>query len=351
MKNLFKHFTVWLPIICFVCITSCAGTALAAPTHNAKASAAAFYSGKTLNIIVPYGAGGGYDKWARLLSPYMKKYLGVAKVSVLNQPGGGGLVGTDKAYTSPPNGLYIADTNAAGDVFSQMAKAPGVKFDVKKFNWIGRPDNDPHIMAVHTNGPYKSFDDLVHAGTHGHKLNAFATGAGSSDYNAALITLNAFNLDFQMVAAFSGSSAEKATFLSGNGDTLSLSASDVAMISADARPVILITNKPFNKLPNVPTVIQMAKKYKVSARNIKALHALADVMELGHAFFAPPGVPANRLAALRVAFHKCLEDPGFRASATKARLYLGYAPPQALEAMVARAVASKALFTPLLKTR
>ncbi|MCL6637559.1 MAG: hypothetical protein K6T26_06405 [Alicyclobacillus sp.] len=314
---------------------------------SASTSAAAeFYKGKTLTVIVPYGPGGGYDQWARLLAPYLQKYLGVAKVDVQNVTGGAGLVGTNQIYSAKPDGLTIGDTNAGGDVFDQISKAPGTNFDVSKFSWIGRPDDDPHIIAVHPNGQYQSFADLLKAKQ---PVKALATGKGSSDYNSAVITFNAFNIPFQMVAAFSGSKDEKAAFLRGNGDTCSLSASDIKQISDKAKVVVLQSTRAFDKLPGVPTIIDVAKQAGLSQDKIAGLTAMANVMDMGHAFFAPPGVPADRLAALREAFQKSLQDPSFQAEATKAGLYLGYASGQDLEQMTKDALSNQSLLQPLLK--
>ena len=356
MRNSAKRFTAALAVVSLVLLGGCGSTTSNVPTGNtgnagnSQTSAASFYKGKTLSIIVPYGPGGGYDQWPRVLSPYIQKYLGVDKVEVINDPGGGGLVGTNKIYAAQPDGLTIGDTNAAGDVFSQLAKDQGVNFDVSKFNWVGRPDDDPHIIAVHANGPYQSFADLLKAGAKGVTLKALATGAGSSDYNAAVITYNAFRAPFQMVAAFSGSSDEKAAFLSGNGDTMSVSSSDIAQIAGQAKTVVLISDKPFAKLPNVPTVIDLAKQQNLPDSNMKGLQAMVGVMDLGHAFFAPPGVPADRLAALRDAFQKALADPACIAAAQKANLYLGYASADDLKQMTDTALSNASLFEPLLKT-
>ncbi|MCL6598147.1 MAG: hypothetical protein K6T81_05340 [Alicyclobacillus macrosporangiidus] len=305
-----------------------------------------FYKGKTLQIIVPYSPGGGYDQWARLIAPYMQKYLGTSKVEVVNVDGGGGLVGTNQIYAAKPDGLTIGDTNAGGDVFDQIAGAPGMQFDVSKFNWIGRPDDDPHIIAVHPEGPYKTFEDLEHAKE---TVKALATGKGSSDYNSAVITFNAFHIPHTMVAAFSGSKDEKAAFLRGNGDTCSLSASDVKQIADKSKVVVLQSTRPFDKLPGVPTVIDLAKQAGLSQDKIDGLTAMANVMDMGHAFFAPPGVPADRLAALREAFQKSLQDPAFQAEATKAGLYLGYASGDDLEKMTQDALSNATLLKPLLK--
>ncbi|WP_030900218.1 Bug family tripartite tricarboxylate transporter substrate binding protein [Streptomyces sp. NRRL F-5126] len=306
-----------------------------------------FYSGKTLTIEVPYGPGGGYDQWARVIAPYMQKYTGAGSVKIVNTPGGGGLVGTQAIYHAPADGLTIGDTNAGGDVFDQIDHASGFNLDMRKVNWIGRPDDDPHIIATHTSGPYKTFDKLVGSKS---KVSALATGKGSSDYNAAVIIYNAFKVPFKMVAAFSGSSAEKAAFTSGEGTSASLSSSDIASIPNSATSVVVVSATPFSKLPKVPTVIQEAKKHGVSGNTLQALNALTDVMDLGHSFFAPPGVPSARLKALRTAFKKSMDDTAFQKAAKKAGLYQGYESSSDLSAAVSKALSKGSLFDGLLKT-
>lgn len=331
-----------------VCFAAALGLGVMA---SAQASTS-FYHGKTLTIIVPYGPGGGYDTWARLVGPYMKKYLGASNVVVKNRHGGGGLIGTNAIYKSKADGLTIGDTNAAGDVFAQLANAPGLKANVKKISWIGRPDDDPHIIAVHRDAPYKSFDDLIALKGTGKSISALATGKGSSDYNSAVITYNVFGIPFHMVAAFSGSHAEKATFVSGGGDTISVSASDIAELGKDKSRVIALTAaRPFSKLPDVPTVIQEADKHNLSKDKKDVLSIMTNVMEMGHAFIAPPGVPSERVAALREAFEKTLHNKGFLEKAEKAGLYAGYESGAKLEDSVDMAFRHESELEPYLKTQ
>ncbi|WAH35610.1 Bug family tripartite tricarboxylate transporter substrate binding protein [Alicyclobacillus dauci] len=311
-------------------------------------SAADFFKGKTMQLIVPYGPGGGYDQWARLIAPYLQKNLGLKQVQVVNAPGGGGLVGTNQIYAAKPDGLTIGDTNAGGDVFDQMVGANGMTFDVTKMTWLARPDDDPHVIAVHPTGQYKSFADLEKAKQ---PIKGLATGKGSSDYNAAVITYNAFHIPFNMVAAFSGSSDEKAAFLRGDGDTTSLSASDVAQAGDKAKVVVLQSDQPFDKLPNVPTVVDLAQQAGLSQDTVNALKAMTNIMDLGHAFIAPPGIPADRVQAIEDAMQKSLQDPAFVASAQKAHLYIGYLPGSQLTQMVQQAMSNTALVKPLLNDK
>jgi tripartite-type tricarboxylate transporter receptor subunit TctC len=317
-----------------------------AGTASGSGGASSFYQGQTLTLVVPYSPGGGYDQWARVLAPYLQKYLGVSEVKIQNMPGGGGLIGTNQVYAARPDGLTIGDTNAGGDVFDQMDNADGYQADVTKMGWIGRPDDDPHVIATR-DADHRSFDGIVNGNR---QIKALATGKGSSDYNSAVIIYNAFHVPFQMVAAFSGSSDEKAAFLSGEGATASLSASDIAAIKGKASPVVVVSQQTFNKLPNTPTVIDEAKKHNLSADTVKALTALSDVMDLGHAFFAPPGVPADRLQALRTAFQKAMQDKGLLNAAQKAGLYAGFESGPALTQAAKDALGQKALFVNLLKT-
>jgi tripartite-type tricarboxylate transporter receptor subunit TctC len=308
-----------------------------------------FYAGKIVQLIVPYDPGGGYDQWAVALAPYMRQYLGADKVHIVYMAGDGGVIGTTAIYNAEPDGLTIGDTNAGGDVFNQLGNAAGTDIDMSKVNWLGRPDDDPHLIVTHANGPYPTFDKLL-AGKVKGGVSALATGTGSSDYNAAVIVFNAFHVPFTMQAAFTGSSDEKAAFLAGKGTTASLSSSDVVEIKSSSDSVLLVSSSPFAKLPDVPTVIQEAHKHKIPDKNVQALQALSDVMDLGHAFFAPPGVPADRLAALRTAFVKSMNDPGFQQAAKKAGLYFGPESDTFLSTSVTKALGEGSLFKDLLKT-
>lgn len=319
-------------------------------TANANSSSS-FYQGKTLNIIVPYGPGGGYDEWARLISPYMKKYLGVSKVDVINTPGGGGLVGANKIYAAKPDGLTIGDINAGGDVFDQINGTAGVNFDVTKYTWIGRPDGDPLVLAVPKNSPYSSFDSLLKVKGTKKVIKALATGKGDSNYSAEVITFNAFKIPFKMIAAFSGSKEEKAAFLQGSGDITSLSANDAEQMGNNANIItILDTTNSLSNLSSTPTIIDEAKKAGLTANDMTALKSMANVVNLGHAFAAPPGIPQDRVSALQDAFKKTLNDPSFIAQAKKSHLVLGFKAGPELSQIAKQAITNSQSLKNYLKT-
>lgn len=254
-------------------------------------------------------------------------------------------------YRAKPNGLTIGITNGAGDVFSQLGHMSGVKFDVSKFEWIGRPDNDPVEIGVHKHSQYHSFDDLASLAGGSKGIEALAGGKGGFAYNSEVIIYNAFNIPFHMVAAFKGSHEKVATFLPGNGDTICLSASSMLQHLSDKTNIVLTISKHrIKQLPNVPTVMQEAKKHHLAKENVDALHTMIGVLSMGRAFFAPPGTPMNRLAALRSAFKKTISDPAAEKEAKKSGLFLGYAPPEELRADVRTALKHRTLLAKYLKT-
>ncbi|MCL6593153.1 MAG: hypothetical protein K6T31_04180, partial [Alicyclobacillus sp.] len=262
---------------------------------TATSAAADFYKGKTLTVIVPYGPGGGYDQWARLLAPYLQKYLGVAKVDVQNVTGGAGLVGTNQIYSAKPDGLTIGDTNAGGDVFDQITHQPGVQFDVTKINWLGRPDHDPGMIVARAGSPYKSFNDVLATKKSNSTVRVVSDGVGDNHYFGALIAMNAFNIPFHMIAAYKDSSELKAGFLRGDGDVVELSASDLMPLvqSGKATVIAMQSLTRWSQMPNIPTIAEIAQQQGLSDAQIQVLKSVAGVFEMGHAFMAPEGVPAD----------------------------------------------------------
>src|SRR5262245_59861950 len=92
-----------------------------ASAERAHDAEKAFYTGKTVRMIVGTGTGGGYDIFSRLIAPYLAKTLGTT-VIVENQPGAGGLIALNRLFVAPPDGLQISLTNGTGAAFAQLTE-------------------------------------------------------------------------------------------------------------------------------------------------------------------------------------------------------------------------------------
>ena len=332
----------------------CAGLAsgsFAATQAGAKNAATAFYAGKVLTLVVPYGAAGGYEYWAAALKPYLEKALGVARIDIVNKTGGGGIVGANYVYTANPDGLTIGEVNGIGSIFAQIGKKPGVAFDMRKFSWIGSPDVETTVTVARSAGRFKSFGDLWRLRGGQKKIVALSAGYGGSNYVGTAIPLSSFGIPYRMLLAYQGSSAVKAGLLRGDGDLASYGYPVFRPViqSHNVVPLFVSAEKPLAALPKVPTIVDLAKKYKLPQAKISLLDAFSRAVNMGKDFAAPPGVPAGRLAFLRAAFKKAAESDGFVATTKKAGRVSGYTSPQSLKATVAAVIKNKADFAPFLK--
>ena len=125
-----------------------AGVLLSAPAIvRAQSSAADFYRGKTVRLLVGSPPGGGYDIYARLVTPALATKLG-ATVLVENKGGNGGLAALGTLMVRPADGLTIMCGSAEAAILSQMLERPGVSWDVTKLNWLAKMASAPKLWFV-----------------------------------------------------------------------------------------------------------------------------------------------------------------------------------------------------------
>ena len=148
-------------------------------SHNVYAQTP-FYQGKQIRVVVGFTSGGFYDRWARLLSRYMPKYIpGNPEMIVQNMPGAGSVVATNYVYSvAKPDGLTIGFPSS-GIYLDQLVGRSEVKFDIRKFSWIGTPVREPMILYMRSDAPYKSLADIRNAKE---PPRCGATGTVSTDY-------------------------------------------------------------------------------------------------------------------------------------------------------------------------
>lgn len=302
-----------------------------------------FYHGKVLTVIVPYGAAGGYEYWVATLRPFLEKTLGVSQINIINQTGGGGIVGADAIYRARPNGLTIGEVNGTGAVFAQIAAKPGVSFDIRKFAWIGSPDTETIVGVTDSASPIQMFGDLLKARLRKHKIVGLSAGVGDIFYVATALPLSAFHIPFKMLVAYQGSSAVKGGLLRGDGDLAAagFSAFRSLIQSGKIRPLYIASTKASPLLPGVPTILQLAVHYNLPKSKIRALRIFSDTVGLGKDFAAPPGVAPDRLAFLRWAFRKATTNRKFIEAAQKSGRVPGYAGPNHIDGVINRAIMHK----------
>jgi len=253
-----RRLLVWVLICGLLALSSgCGGQKNSgAGKPGTKEDALAFYKDKSVNFIVPYKTGGGYDRYARLIAPYLQKYIPGITVVVRNIEGGGGLVGTNELYLAKPDGLTIGMVNGVGAVTNQAVGIPGVKYDLNKFTWIGRINNEPKVVVVGANTPYRSLDDLKKADQ---TLKFSVNGVGSSEYVSLEVLKKIASLKMDIVAGYNTTAECDMAVLRGEvvGSSGSISSKLPLISSQKVVPVLLFGKQRDSNFPNTPTALEV----------------------------------------------------------------------------------------------
>ena len=164
----------------FSMLRTALGIALIAMTATA-ASAADFYKGKTVRIIVGSSPGGGFDTYARLVGRHIGKHIpGAPRTLVTTMPGAGNLIAANFMYNkAKPDGLTVGHW-VGGLVLSQALGLKGVKFDARKFEWIGVPKPSYIACVVAKDSGITNMDDWM-ASKKRLKMGGMAPGSSISD--------------------------------------------------------------------------------------------------------------------------------------------------------------------------
>jgi tripartite-type tricarboxylate transporter receptor subunit TctC len=272
--------------------------------------AAAFYRGKVVVLVVPYNPGGGYDTWARMLSPPLAKHLG-SRVIVKNEPGAGGKVALNRLRREN-NGLSIIMFAPKAALTAQIFGQKGAKFDLRRFNWLGRVTQDEYPVVVNKQSGYKSIADLQRA-----KKVTFAADTPTSGKAIRPVVMgHILGINVKLVAGYRGSAAEILALQRGEVDGLSTTALTLMpyIESNDVVPLLVMALERIKLLPNIPTIYDVKK---LSAQEKKIADIAIAFDAVGRPVATTPGVPKERVSFLESALKKALEDPELREKVEK----------------------------------
>lgn len=277
---------------------------------------AEFYKGKTIEIIVPTVPGGDYDLRGRLLSRHMGRLIpGEPAMVVKNVPGGLGIAAANQLAKVSPRDGTVLHTLFQNMPVLQAIGSKGVQFDVREFGWIGNTTNSPNVInSWHTTGIQKIEDVLTK------ELTVGAPGAGSTSYVYPAALNLTIGTKFKIVTGYGGGAqvdlAMERGEVGGRGSNswASWKAGHPHWLKEKKINILVQVGLARAKdLPDVPLLFELAK----NEEDREFLKFLSSDMGISRAVVTTPGVPADRLAALREAFMKTMEDPDFLADAGK----------------------------------
>jgi tripartite-type tricarboxylate transporter receptor subunit TctC len=285
-----------------------------------------FYQGKTISIIVGTKAGDVYDLYPRLLAEFWTKHIpGSPNIIVQNVPGAGSLIAANQVYNiAKPDGLTLGAIYPAL-YFNQLIKKPEVKYDWAKFNFIGSTVTSNQLLYMRADTPYNSIEDVRKATT---APKCGATDISSAGYYIPKIIDETLGTKFDIVSGYtSGQDIDLAVErgeLQCRAFTITAYFAREPFISWRKRNftnvLIQTGSKRDARLKDTPTIYELMDKYKTTDGGRSLAKVILASGDFGRPIVAPPGVPADRVKALRDGFDKTLADPALLAEAERRRL-------------------------------
>lgn len=274
-----------------------------------------FYKGKTLNVYIGFAPGGSYDFYGRLVARHIGKHLpGNPTVVPNSMPGAGSLRAANFLYN-----VAAKDGTAMGTVTQTlpMEEALGntaVKFKANEFAWIGRATDVFDVAIAWHTARAKTWEDVRI-----HETTMANTGPGSTTYGFPKL-LNALGgTKFVLVRGYPGSTQAMLAMEQGETDSSSTSWNTLRTSRANwvrdkqVNVLVMYSRSRIKDLPHVPAASELG--LDEDARRILAFYASSG--DVGRSFIAPPGLPAERIADLRNAFDKTMNDPEYLAEIKK----------------------------------
>jgi tripartite-type tricarboxylate transporter receptor subunit TctC len=277
-----------------------------------------FYKGRTVTFSVGVGAGGSFALYARVFAPYLQKHLaGNPKIVVQYMPGASGRkLASFMHNAAPKDGTAIGMTLHTVP-FSQKIRPKGVKYKSEQWNWIGNITPLNSVLAVSSSAPATTL-----AGAKKKEVVLGTSSKVSSGFfDPALVNLY-LGTKFRMVFGYRGAGGMGKAFDGGETDGFVVNhlywRTARAQMIRDGKVKFLVQfgHVKDKAMPNVPLFTDLLS----DAQAIRVARFTSTPHTIARALFAPPGVPADRVRALRAAFDAAVSDPVFLADARKRRI-------------------------------
>jgi tripartite-type tricarboxylate transporter receptor subunit TctC len=278
-----------------------------------------FYKGKSINFIIGGGAGGGYDVYFRALARHMGKHIpGHPTFIPKNLPAAGGLASASTIYTTSDRDGATIGAFPNNVTMDPLFGNPGARYDPLKLNWLGSIGKLQNVCATWHKSPIKSIQQAT-------EREVIVAAAGATT-NTALMprVLNALlGTKFRVVAGYDPGAGLTMSIERGEAEGIcglswsTMKASRPHWISDHLLNVIVQMGlEKLPDLPNVPSALEIV----TDPHKKRVLTLILMRQEPGRPVAAPPGVPADRLAALRRAFDETMKDAEFVREADKLQM-------------------------------
>jgi tripartite-type tricarboxylate transporter receptor subunit TctC len=284
----------------------------------AQQSVADFYKGKTItyNLAVPDGASWGL--YARTFIEHLRKHVpGNPNIILQVMPGAGGVLASNHIFNvAAKDGTVIGTPLSTAMVFA-ATDPKQVQYDPRKFNWIGSLAVIQDVISVWHTAPAKTLDQAKKI-----ELIMGATGKGSNSFQDIALANNLLKTKFKAVRGYKGGAdiniAIERGELHGRANTWDGWPSAHPQWLADNKLIHLLQIGP-RKLPEIGDDVPLFRDL-VQGEERAIVDFIGAQLAMGRSVYAPPGIPRDRLEALRAALVATVKDPAYIAQAKKLKL-------------------------------
>ena len=307
---------------------------IAPATAGHAQSPADFYKGKNIDLMIGYSVGGGYDVYARLIARHIGKHIpGNPMVTPKNMDGAGSLRLANWLFNVAPKDGLVFGTIGRGTGFDALLGSKTAQFDGTKFNWIGSANDEVSVCVV-WNGRTKitRFEDLLT-----NELTVGGTGAAADTDQFPRIINGVLGTRMKIITGYPGGNDVNLAMERGEVDGRcgwswsSVESTRKSWVTDNKITILMqLSLKKHPDLPNVPLITELAK----TDEQRQVLRLIFARQPLGRPYLAPPGVPQDRVDALRKAFMDTMADKEFRAEADKAQLEINPVPGDEVQKLV-----------------
>jgi tripartite-type tricarboxylate transporter receptor subunit TctC len=287
-------------------------------TSSAAESAAEFFKGKQIRLIIRAQPGGNSDQYFRLLSRYMGRYIpGNPNLVPVNMPGGGGLTALNYiANVAPRDGTVLTMLTQTIPLDQALNLNKNLNVDVRAFGWIGNMSNSNMVLLTSKQSGIASLDDARHR-----EVLLSGTGAAEPATYIAALCNHFLGTKFKLIFGYPG--GVELTMAVMRGETHGRTTSDpramFALVDGGEKSFNFILQVGLQRqqdFGDAPLLVDLAK----TSDEKQIFEYLSKVISLSRVVCTNSGVPPERIAALRQAFNQTLADPAFLAESKKLRM-------------------------------
>lgn len=290
-----------------------------------------FYRGKQVKFIISSATGGDYDQWSRIIARHLGKHIpGNPAIISQNMPGGGQIIATNHLFNAAAQDGTVIGMIGRNLPNDALIKKEGVRFDPVKFNWLGSPELTNRVCVAIEGAPVQKVQDLMQ-----HELLVGGAGAGTAVSNTPILLARLLGMKFKLVEGYGNSQAVLLAMERGEVQGICQSLSSLRGSRPDwfqSGRLKVLFNTERHPVPglNAPSVFDFVKNEE--QRRVLALYTSS--VELGRPIVAPPGVPKERVEALRKALANTLKDPDLLDEAQKQGMEMTFVSGPELEKLV-----------------